>query len=82
MIASSIGADQLDAVFVEDAGFGQLDRQVQPGLPADVESNASGRSLRDDLFEIVEGQRLDIGAVRQSGSVMIVAGFELTSTTS
>ena len=28
-------ADQLDAVLVEHAGFGQLDRQIQAGLPAD-----------------------------------------------
>ena len=46
-----LGADQLDAVLVEHAGFGQFDREIQAGLPADGREQRVGPLLADDLFE-------------------------------
>ena len=77
-----LGADQLHAVLVEHAGFGQLHREVQAGLPADGGEQRVGPLAADDLFEVRRGQRLDVGLVGQVGSVMMVAGLELTRTTS
>ena len=57
-------------------------RQVQPGLPADGGQHGIGAFLGDDGFQRLGRERLDVGGVGQiSGSVMIVAGLELTSTT-
>ena len=59
------GADQLDAVALEDAPVGQLDRQVQARLPADGRQQRVGPLGDDHLLEHLAGQRLDVGGVGQ-----------------
>ncbi len=59
------GADQFDAVAIEDAGFGQFDRKVQGGLSADRGEQGIGAFFGDDLFEVGAAERLDVGAVGQ-----------------
>ena len=63
LIAGELGADQLDAVALEDAALGELDRQVQAGLPAERRQQRVGPLALDDLLEHVGGERLDVGAV-------------------
>ena len=46
-----LGADQLHAVFIEHAGFGQFDREIQAGLAADGGKQRVGPFLADDLFD-------------------------------
>jgi hypothetical protein len=63
----------------------QRQRAVQRGLAAHgrQQREAAGNDvalLLDDLGDDLGRDRLDIGGVRQSGSVMIVAGLELTRT--
>jgi hypothetical protein len=87
-----LGADQLDVVAVEDAGVGEFDGEVERGLAADCGQEGEdavaalvAQHLRfeaEDLVEIFLRERLDVSAVGELGSVMMVAGFELTSTTS
>ncbi len=60
-----LGADQLDAVLIQDAGFGEFDREIQPGLAADGGEQRVGPFAADDLFEVGRGQRLDVGFVGQ-----------------
>ena len=76
-----VGTDQLDAEADEHAGVGELDREVQRGLPAEGRSSASGRSrsITCAIVSTSSGSRYVASA--HSGSVMIVAGLELTSTT-
>ena len=50
-----LGADQLDAVFFEHAGFGQFDREIQAGLAADGGEQRVGPFLADDLFDVRRG---------------------------
>ncbi len=64
-----VRADQSRVVLLEDAAVGKFDREVQRGLSANGgqhgESGA-GRHLAldaDDLFQIFERERLDVGAV-------------------
>ena len=61
-------ADQLDAVFLQDAALGQLDREVQAVWPPRVGSSMrpAAPSL-DDLFQVLRRERLDVGAVGQLG---------------
>jgi hypothetical protein len=47
-----LGADQLHAVLVEHAGFGQFHREIQAGLSADGGEQRVGPFAADDLFEI------------------------------
>ena len=57
------GADHFDAVFFKDARLVQIHREVQAGLPAEGRQEGVGTLLRDDLFEGVHGERLDVGDV-------------------
>src|SRR5262249_19660109 len=46
------GAEELDAVLVEDASFGQLDRKIQPRLPADRGEQGVRTLQSDDRLEV------------------------------
>jgi len=74
-------AEELDVVAFEDAGCGKFDRMLRPVWPPSVGSSASGRSraMIASIDFTVSGSRYTASAI--SGSVMIVAGFELTRTT-
>jgi hypothetical protein len=60
-------ANQFDAVFIENAGFGELDGEVQAGLAADGRKEGVGSLRCDDCFEIFLRERLDVGAVGDFG---------------
>ena len=77
----ALGADHLDAEFLQHAHFLERQRGVQPGLPAHGRQQRVGALFLDDLGDDFGRDRLDIGGVGQPGSVMIVAGFELTRMT-
>ncbi len=59
------GANQLDAEAVERAGGGQIDGQIEAGLPADGRQQGVWTFALDDGRQHVGRQRLDIGAVGQ-----------------
>ena len=48
---AQIGADQLDAIPLENALFGQRDREVEAGLPTDGGQQRVGALLDDDLLQ-------------------------------
>ena len=56
-------ADQLNAVFLEHARFGQLHREIQRGLSADGREQRVRPFAPDDLLDVRRGERLDIGVV-------------------
>ena len=58
-------ADQLDAVLREDALLVQRHREVQRGLSADGGQHGVGPLLRDDRFDDLGRERLDVGPVRE-----------------
>ena len=58
-----LGTDHLDVVFFEDAAFGQLDGQVQGGLPADRRQQRIGLLAGDDLGDELRRQRFHVGPV-------------------
>jgi hypothetical protein len=60
-------ANQLDAVPPEHTPLVQLDGQVQRGLTADGGQQRIGPFARDDLFDDVGGERLDVGAIGELG---------------
>ena len=62
-----LGADQLHAVLIEHAGFGQFHGKIQAGLAAHGGEQRIGPLAADDLFEIGRGQRLDVGLVGEIG---------------
>ncbi len=72
-----LGADQLDVVAVENAGVGQIDGEIERGLAADGRQQRELAGLRirgehfrfnaDDFFDVLVGERLDVGAVGQLG---------------
>ena len=64
-MAGQLGADQLDAVAVQHAGFGQADGQVEGGLPADGGQQGLGPLALDDPLQHAGRERLDVGAVGQ-----------------
>ena len=72
-------ADQLDLQLVEHAGLGERDRQVERGLAAKRRQQRVRPFALEHGRDALDVQRLDVGAVREPGSVMIVAGFELTT---
>ncbi|MEZ5420842.1 MAG: hypothetical protein R2708_26360 [Vicinamibacterales bacterium] len=74
-------ADEFHAVLLEHVYVVQGHGQVERGLPADRGQDRVGLLAGDDAFDHVHGERLDVGAVGQLGSVMMVAGLLLTSTT-
>jgi hypothetical protein len=69
-----VGADQLDAVALEHAGSCQRHGEVERGLAAEGRQQGVG-PLAAMIFSTTSGQRLDVGASANSGSVMIVAGL-------
>ena len=60
-------ANQLDVVLLEDAGVGEVHRQVQRRLPADRRQDRVGPFDLDDGFEHFRRQRLDVGAIGELG---------------
>ena len=77
-----VGADHLDLPEVEHAGVLEVHGEVERRLPAERRQQRVGAFDLDDPRERRDVERLDVGPVAVSGSVMIVAGLELTSTTS
>ncbi len=55
--------------------------EVDTGLAAHGGQEGVRPLALEDLFDDLGDQRLDVGRVGESGSVMIVAGLELTRTT-
>ena len=58
-----LGADQLHAVLFEHAGFGEFHGEIQAGLAAHGGEQRIGPLAADDLFEVGQGERLDVGFV-------------------
>ena len=58
-------ADQLDAVLIQHARFGQRHGKIQSGLAADGGKQRVGTLAADHFLGELDAQRLDIGAVRQ-----------------
>ena len=56
-------ADELDAVLLEHAGLVQRHREVERRLAADRGQNRIRLLARDDAFDHVHRERLDVGAV-------------------
>src|SRR6185436_4324512 len=77
-----LGADQFAAQLLEDPAASQVHRTLSPVWPPSVGNSASGRSFSMIFctYSHVMGSTYVRSAI--SGSVMMVAGFELTSTTS
>ena len=62
-----VGADELDAVLLQDAVLEQADRDVERGLPTEGGQQCV-RALRgDDLLDELGGERLDVGRVGDLG---------------
>ena len=81
-----VGADELDAVSVERTVLVEFDRGVERGLTAEggqqrVDLVTALGLLGEDLLDELRGDRFDVGVVGVLGSVMIVAGLELTRLT-
>ena len=62
-----LGADQLDAVFGEDAGAGELEREVERGLAAERREQRVRLLLGDDAFHGFDREGLHVGDVRRLG---------------
>ena len=60
-------AEQLDGVALQDAGFGEFDREVEPGLPAQRRQQRVGALARDDRFDRRDRQRLEVDGVGDLG---------------
>ena len=56
-------ADHLDAVFLEDARLVQLHRKIERGLAAQGRQQRGRPFLRDDFFQNLDRQRLDVGDI-------------------
>ena len=61
------GADQLDAVLLEDAGLVEGHRAVERGLAAEGGQQRVGALLGDDLLDVLGRDRLDVGRVGELG---------------
>ncbi|OQA55575.1 MAG: hypothetical protein BWY42_01421 [Candidatus Omnitrophica bacterium ADurb.Bin277] len=59
--------DNLDPVFLEDAGFMKCGGKIQSRLTAEVGQQSVGPFERDDLFKTFHGQRFDISFIRHFG---------------
>jgi hypothetical protein len=75
-------AQHFDAVFFQNARFGQRHGGIEAGLAAQRGQKRVGALPRDDFFHGLGRDRSTLVRSAISGSVMIVAGFELMSTTS
>ena len=62
-----LGADQLDAVFIEHARFRQVHRQVEPRLTAYCGKQRIRTFAANHFLGERHAQRLHVGAVRQIG---------------
>ncbi len=58
-----VGADELDAVLLEDAVGVQGHGAVERGLPAEGREQGVGALLGDDLLDVLRRDRLDVGGV-------------------
>jgi hypothetical protein len=77
----AVGADHFDVVFGEDAGVVESDGGVEAGLSAEGGQEGVGSFFFDDLGDGFDGDGLDVVRSAISGSVMMVAGLELTRMT-
>ena len=59
--------EQLHTALLQDTFLFQLDRQVQPGLPADSGKDGVRTFMADDLRHIFQRQRLHIDLIRDGG---------------
>ena len=68
---ADLGADQAHVVFLEHAAVGEFNGQVERSLTAHGRKHGESGARRhsplnaNDLFEILESQRLDVSAIRQ-----------------
>jgi hypothetical protein len=62
-----LGADELDAVFLQGARLGESLREVERGLAAHGGQQRVGLLLDDDLLHSLGGHRTDVRAVRGLG---------------
>ena len=63
----ALGADHLDAEFLQHAHFFEGERGVEAGLAAHGRQQRIGALFFDDLCHDLGGDRLDIGGVRKAG---------------
>ena len=61
-MAVGVRADELDAVFLQDAGVHEVHRGVERGLAAEGGQEGVGSLGGDDFFDDLDGDRLDVGA--------------------
>ena len=61
-----VGADHLDAVRLQHPGARQLEAGVERRLPAHGRQQRVGLLALDDLGDDLEGDRLDVGGIRQA----------------
>jgi len=59
-------ADQLDAELLEDPRFGELDREVERGLPAECGQQCVGPLATEHVRDALDVERLDIRAVGEA----------------
>ena len=64
---AQVCANQLDAIFGEDARLGQGHAQVEAGLPAHSRQDGIRSFRRNDLLEYVDGERFYVGGVGHLG---------------
>ncbi len=64
-----LGADQLDAVLVEDAGVGHVDREVEGGLAADCGQDGEDAWLAGRLQHVDSTRRISSTYFAVSGSM-------------
>ncbi len=80
---SHLRANQAHPVLRKYASIVQFERKVERGLTTEGRQERVGALALDDGRYRLHGERLDVGAAGPArGSVMMVAGFEFTSTTS
>ena len=62
-----VATDHLNAVFLQNAGFGQLNRGVQAGLPAQGGQKRIRMLASDDPLDELGGDGLDVGSIGHGG---------------
>ena len=58
-------SDELDAVFLENSILGELDRDVESGLPAHCWQQRVGTLLRDNELDVLRRYGLEVGSVSE-----------------